>query len=47
MDLDIAIIIDKATSCQEIIKAIMISFIYFVIGIVIFYLSYEGAKNRG
>ena len=31
----------------QIIKAIIISFIYFVFGIVIFYLSYAGAKNRG
>ena len=31
----------------QIFKAIFISFIYFVIGIIIFYLSYNGAKNRG
>ncbi|MEC7136327.1 MAG: ABC transporter permease [Pseudomonadota bacterium] len=31
----------------QIFKAILISFIYFVIGIIIFYLSYNGAKNRG
>ena len=31
----------------QIFKAILISFIYFVIGIIIFYLSYKGAKNRG
>ena len=31
----------------QIIKAILISFLYFVVGIVVFYLSYSGAKNRG
>ena len=31
----------------QILKAILISFVYFVIGIIIFYLSYDGAKNRG
>jgi len=31
----------------QIFKAILISFLYFVIGIIIFYLSYKGAKNRG
>mgnify|MGYP001183138819 CR=1 FL=1 len=31
----------------QILKAILISFVYFVIGIIVFYLSYNGAKNRG
>ncbi len=31
----------------QIFKAIFISFLYFVIGVMIFYLSYKGAKNRG
>jgi len=31
----------------QILKAISISFLYFVIGIIIFYLSYDGAKKRG
>ena len=31
----------------EILKAIFISFVYFVFGIFTFYLSYKGAKNRG
>ena len=31
----------------QIFKAIFISLVYFVIGIIIFYLSYNGAKNRG
>ena len=32
---------------SQITKAILISFIYFMIGIIIFYLSYNGAKERG
>ena len=31
----------------QILKAILIAFIYFIIGVIIFYLSYDGAKNRG
>ena len=31
----------------QIFKAILISFLYFVIGVVTFYLSYSGARNRG
>ena len=31
----------------QILKAIFISFLYFVFGIITFYLSYNGAKNRG
>ena len=31
----------------QILKAILISFLYFVVGIAVFYLSYDGAKNRG
>ena len=31
----------------QILKAMVISFIYFVLGIFVFYLSYNGAKNRG
>tara|TARA_B100001063_G_scaffold145933_1_gene136246 strand:+ start:5745 stop:6536 length:792 start_codon:yes stop_codon:yes gene_type:complete len=30
-----------------ILKAIIISFLYFVIGVIVFYLSYNGAKERG
>ena len=32
---------------SQILKAIIISFIYFSFGVVIFYLSYNGAKDRG
>ena len=31
----------------QILKAILISFVYFIVGVIIFYLSYNGAKNRG
>jgi len=31
----------------QILKATLISFIYFVFGIIVFYWSYSGAKNRG
>ena len=31
----------------QIFKAILISFLYFVIGVITFYLSYSGAKKRG
>ena len=31
----------------QIFKAILISFLYFVIGVTAFYLSYSGARNRG
>jgi len=41
------ILIDDIINYSQILKAIYISFIYFVIGIIIFYLSYSGAKNRG
>ncbi len=41
------ILIHDTVNHYLIIKAIFISFVYFVIGIFIFYLSYNGAKNRG
>ena len=41
------VLIHDIINYYQILKAIIISFIYFVFGIVVFYLSYEGAKNRG
>tara|TARA_B100001057_G_scaffold127200_1_gene126184 strand:- start:831 stop:1622 length:792 start_codon:yes stop_codon:yes gene_type:complete len=41
------ILIYDIINLSQIIKAILISFIYFMIGIIIFYLSYNGAKDRG
>tara|TARA_B100000674_G_C37482271_1_gene752008 strand:+ start:41 stop:598 length:558 start_codon:yes stop_codon:yes gene_type:complete len=41
------ILIYDILNYSEILKAIFISFLYFISGIIVFYLSYEGAKNRG
>jgi len=41
------ILIHDTINHYQILKAIFISFVYFVIGIIIFYVSYNGAKNRG
>ena len=41
------ILIYDIISYHQILKATLISFIYFVLGIIIFYWSYSGAKNRG
>jgi len=41
------ILIHDTVNYYQILKAILMSFAYFVIGICVFYLSYNGAKNRG
>ena len=41
------ILINNVVNLSEIIKAISISFIYFLIGVSIFYWSYYGARVRG
>jgi len=41
------ILIYDIINYYQILKATLISFIYFVIGIIVFYWSYSGAKNRG
>jgi len=41
------ILIYDSVSYIQIFKAALISFVYFIFGIIIFYFSYEGAKNRG
>ena len=41
------ILIYDTVNNYQILKAILISFVYFVLGVVVFYLSYDGAKNRG
>ena len=41
------ILIYDIINFSQILKAIIISFIYFTIGVIIFYLSYNGAKKRG
>ena len=41
------ILIYDIINYYQILKATLISFIYFVFGIIVFYWSYEGAKDRG
>jgi|TARA_B100001059_G_scaffold164101_1_gene163611 ABC-2 type transport system permease protein len=42
-----SILIDNIVNYHDVLKACIISLIYFVIGVLIFYYSYEGAKKRG
>ncbi len=42
-----SILIDNVVSYFAILKACAISFLYFMFGIIIFYVSYKGAQNRG
>jgi len=41
------ILIDQTVNSLEIFKSTMISFIYFVFGVIIFYTAYYGAKIKG
>ena len=41
------ILIYDIINYYQILKAALISFVYLVLGIIVFYLSYDGAKNRG
>ena len=41
------ILIHDTVDYYQILKAVFLSFLYFVVGVIIFYLSYKGAKNRG
>ena len=41
------ILIDQTVNNLEIFKSILISFIYFVFGVIIFYAAYYGAKIKG
>ncbi len=41
------ILINNIVDYMQIFKAILISFLYFIFGIIIFYISYSGAKKRG
>jgi len=41
------ILINQTVNNLDILKSILISFIYFVFGVVVFYAAYFGAKNRG
>ena len=42
-----SILIDNLVNYYAVFKACVISFIYFIIGIIVFYSSYSGAKLRG
>ena len=42
-----SILIENIINYYAVFKACIISFLYFIIGIIIFYLSYNGAKSRG
>ena len=42
-----SILINSSINYFAILKACLISFIYFIIGIIIFYSAYNGAKIRG
>ncbi len=42
-----SILINDIINYYTVLKACIISLIYFIIGIIIFYFSYEGAKKRG
>ena len=41
------ILIYDTINYYQILKATLISFVYFILGIIVFYWSYDGAKNRG
>ena len=41
------ILIYDSINLYQIFKATLISFVYFILGIVVFYKSYDGAKERG
>ena len=41
------ILINNSVNMYEIIKSILISLVYFGLGIIIFYMSYSGAKENG
>ena len=42
-----SILIDNIINYYDVLKAFLISLVYFVLGIIVFYYSYEGAKKRG
>ncbi|MDA7606474.1 ABC transporter permease [Pelagibacteraceae bacterium] len=41
------ILINQTVNVGEIIKSILISFTYFTLGVIVFYISYYGAKKKG
>jgi ABC-2 type transport system permease protein len=41
------ILIDNVVNYNDVLKASLISLVYFIVGVFVFYCSYEGAKKRG
>jgi len=41
------ILINQTVNSLEIFKSVLISFVYFVFGVIIFYSAYYGAKIKG
>ena len=41
------ILLNNSINTFEIVKSVLISLVYFIFGIVVFYLSYSGAKVKG
>ena len=41
------ILINNTVNYLNIIKSISISMVYFIFGVIVFYISYFGAKKRG
>ena len=42
-----SILLNDTVNYLNILKSISISLVYFIIGVIIFYISYFGAKKRG
>ena len=42
-----SILINNSVNYVNIIKSISISIVYFIFGVIVFYISYFGAKKRG
>ena len=42
-----SILIDNIVNYYDVLKAFLISLVYFIGGVLVFYYSYEGAKKRG
>ena len=41
------ILINNVVNYSDIIKSISISIVYFIFGVIVFYISFSGAKKRG
>ena len=45
--LNVIFTLGRVVDIYQILKATLISFVYFILGIIVFYRSYDGAKERG